>query len=700
MIEKEDGTSPSSDEQLAKDIRDRLKSDGDSMSPEMKKILEESLSRLEKKPKSMGDEIAEGIVKGMNPLKEAINAAFVGKTVKDSVSKKEPEPIKPVVPDSPIFQRAKELRILEEYYYILTIPVNRLLEKLVTKELSLGDETEKWTQAVDLRIEFLQKEGGLMAEVASMLKEAQTMYFLGVWRKADEDENQQLSNGSLDINHLSIFWGGAQKGLNDNSGMKAYARFKDNPLFKPVIKKLYEAAERRMSERPENPKTPKSRWYASGDNWSNGSDLLPQCHKDLYEEFIDDDKKIPNPDKDLAYIEVINSFKTKEGGVGGRKDIIDFFTNIAIYECCLRDLRTKVAVIEHGYKRSAIKHYYGVHKGKDGLTPQIFLAQMSYKIGKNKDRGLFASALGWINFPDDLKLPNGYKFGSSQESRFSERDNIINFFVGHVFGSEEAEREYDHLKWSPENMWDCMPQIEDFLEWQKYDYKNDRLEISNLPAAHYDQAWDALGQIYEKASTCWVKDRSKEFREMSDSDLINTMSEEIGSLGTQAARALAMITPCPDEKKKIAMLESIRAAISQYIIYLLAQLNLDKHGLVGKASVANLDYMRMYKSTTDAIFDFLDKNGSLQKWYKSPIKSKEGKENKKGEIRLSDLLIDVVKNPAFKKKAMVFKKESVIAYNTAIAYLQGTNILRMTTEQLSRSPQWNYIQKSNRSVHE
>ncbi len=619
---------------------------------------------------------------------------------------------------------------VEEYAEILTKPLDELLVNIVTNDFPRGD-VQKWKQAVEKRAELMKQRGGEMVYMADFLIEAMTLYSLKFWVK----------DKTIDIDHISIIWEGAKEGLDEGAAIKSYSRFRANPLYQPIIMKLYDKGREKMDDKDDP-------WFSSGKDWNKGRDLFPACHKDLYS-------------NDAHYKLAIDNIVSLVGE-DNRESIVNFLANMTLYEACICDLRTNLATKEYGLSRKAFKHKKGVFSGQEGDAPQILLAKMSYKIGKNVDRGIYASTLGWIDMPKDL-LRGGDRIDppelrDSQEERFWEREEIISLYIKYVFGKTEALELLRNIQWRPVDMWSGMPQIEDFMHWHDYqDIDGDgeaEYVAEDATTAHYNEAWDALSKMYEKASKSWTTDRSQEFSQMSDIDLRSSLTEAVTGMGTQAARSLALILSIPikeepDFENKLKMqnyqthmFEFVRASYSFYIMYLFAQLKPRTHGFKGKLPLVNRDYyQRMYKSAVEAMSTYFEQNPSLIKSYINPLwladeaamkifygnggesirdnsiftpqwfadndpstslSDYEQKFNERGSFK-TDLhreLLKVVKSDALQKSTKVFRQEERVVYNTMLTKIQGGNTWSLTSEQLRKPVKWPYEQSSNRSVHE
>ncbi|NCN87400.1 MAG: hypothetical protein GW941_00740 [Candidatus Pacebacteria bacterium] len=594
----------------------------------------------------------------------------------------------------------EQLRIrYGEFSEILTDNLDVMINHVVTNDYEPNNIT-KWRVAVEDRAESLRNRGKKYdASFASMIETVLGCYALEVFKKG----------ASIDMDHVTVNWDVASQALAKEKPMIAYARFRREPLYK-YAEIISLKANEIMSDKD-------SRWFAAGGNWGTGTELMAEAMNQLMAEETGEFKDFME-ELEREYPDEFESLK-------------NFILQIGHYETCLRDYRSKIAIEKLGHERSAVKHKTGI-TAAGSEQPQTFLSKLSYKDGKNNDKGKYATALSWIELPSDLYIARN----PVHQERFDIRYEESEAYLTYLFGQEQAAVAMEDRKWKPLDWQSCFPHMDEALDYATiYWYgkgkskrratkeevlaytqaenngsrKPDIHRGDDLNFDHYVQTWGALTTLYDLASSCWATSIEHDLAKLTATEFANRINEEIGKLGTQAAIALAYTMALPDsEIKKGEIFESIRAAIDTYIVYLLSQIE-TKHGIGASTnSFFNREYNERYHVAVSEMETYIKNNASLHKSYVIPRTCKQNPitgefDTSTGEtIKLSDALISTLHDKSFKRKPQIDLSHARTVYNTGKSKRDGhTNlVLNMTVSELLVAPKWPYIQKSNTSVHE
>jgi hypothetical protein len=615
--------------------------------------------------------------------------------------------IPPVIPTTPVALEADDdelQRKYGEFREILTIPIDDVINNLVTQTYEANRMTQ-WRVAIEDRAKLEREKGGVHADLAGMMEIVLLAYLFEIIKKGE----------AIDMDHVTINWEIASKKLASEKGLGFYDSFRRNALFKwaDIIAK---EAEEVMGE--------KGRWYAAGGNWGNGTELMDE----IFSRLMGESKGGGNAE----FIHFMKGLET-DFSEAEAKAIKKFILHIGHYEACLRDYRSKIAIEKLGKSRSAVKHKTGITAaGKE--QPQTFLSKLSYKDGKNNDKGKYATALAWIQLPSDLLTAlSGTDFYETHSTRFRIRAEEASAYFTYLFGSERAAQAADSRKWKPVDWQSCFPHMDEALDYattywvegtnNKGEFERGRRATPEEVAAfssdgnpviaadgnsiklfrdgalnfeHYEQTWGALNELYDIASTCWATSIEHDLAKMTSTEFETRINEEIGKVGTQAAIALAYTLALPDsDPKKGEIFESIRASIDAYIIYLLGQIEVGQGFGARHSKYINREYEERYHKAKEEMITYIENNGSLHQTYSHAATGKK-------DVVLSDLLISTVRDSAFKRKPHGDIDHSRTVYNTGKARRAGEEniVLNQSVEELTSEPQWLYKTKSNTSIQE
>jgi len=448
------------------------------------------------------------------------------------------------------------------------------LHDLITKSFPPTDRTSYLT-AFERKEKELKKEG--YADLADAIAFMRTIHEFRIFDAS--------GGGSINIDHLTVRPEIALDALKSRDGLLFYDKLRSTAFFTKIIDKMTKAVYIKMLT-PSTSTTPNS--FYAGLDWNNGDALVELCFNDLYA-------------TDALFKAAVDAFPINLPGMDTfRQDVVNLIKRTTQYDASLRDLRTIAAAIALGLNKSAFKHADGQKVEPWGLPFQI-----GYKVGKNKDRGRYATALGWIKLPDIIF--QGGTSPTDAEKREHKRnltETIEEFedYIETIFG-HKAVHELNAKKWVVSAKYEDIPPtlagfstLNDFLTVPLAG--GTRADNSNMD--NFRKAEEATQEIYALASTCWA---TKLTFDSDPGEFRAQVNELLSKVGSTLAQAYATTTA--DSGRKRETLRSLTAAVNFYLVYLLSQIDRDPRQIIDN------DYNRKYKIFVEEAVTYFESNGSM-----------------------------------------------------------------------------------------
>ena len=550
------------------------------------------------------------------------------------------------------------------------VGINEVADHIITKDYTTGDPNKVAT-AVKVRIKWEKERNAgnpAMIEAMDLLGLAAIMFADGTFNKnvsLNMDELAAIMDGVR-----------AGVGEGKATALDRYDQFRNFEWYQRAIEPISLIALQIMSHQDKSNPWPAAgtKWdtgkelmiFAENLLYNNGNpdgDLLwENPDKDKIEVRFDPTSKKNvrvfkgRPVRDAeepirisreqreAYQDFVNSVPAAR-----REEIRDFVMFLAWCETCICDYRTKAAIKNLGERRSALKHATGIVT--DGEVPQVIVAKIPYKTEKNKDQGVYATHGVWIELPENLRTRGVKRPGFlrrdltiKETGETHHIEHTIERYLEIKFKSRKtAHFIMHHKRWQPVNVYSGMPTLDEVL------HSPDKTKLltgevvreQGATVAAFEQTKKALQTLIEKTHARWTHDPTEEWAKMSDNNFFNMVTKEIGELGTEAAKALAYLTVIPHptdeqlealafsnkdsegikrkksellklELQRTEMFELARAAMDNYIIYVLAHIQPPESVLAASGiALFQQTYIRRYETAISALQTYLTGNSSL-----------------------------------------------------------------------------------------